>query len=205
MTMRKLALIAVFLSLPMLAAAQAAPQPCSAVHPDQKKMQRPSPPGCADFQFTSDKRVVIQYGRPKLNDPQSGKPRTIYGDLVPWGEPWRAGANEATSLVTNANLTIGDTRIPAGSYTLYVQPEKTGDWKLIVNKTTGQWGIPYPGAASDLARIDMQTSKLPSTVQQLTMSFAKESGNAATLNIDWENTRASVRLADTTTGAPVAK
>lgn len=200
--MRKLALIASFVLISLLASAQAAPQPCSAIHPGEKEMQRPSPPGCADFQFASGKRVVIQYGRPKINDPETGKPRTIYGGLVPWGEPWRAGANEATSLVTDTDLTIGETKLPAGSYTLYIQPEQNAPWKLIISKKTGQWGIPYPGAQFDFARIDMQTSKLPEVVPQFTISFAKKSAHVADLNFDWENTRASVPVTDTTTGVP---
>lgn len=201
--MRKLLWSIFFLALSLVAAAQTVPTRCSAVKPDAKKMSRPSPPGCADFQFTGGKLVVVQYGRPKVDDPQTGKPRVIYGSLVPWGEPWRAGANEATSLVTDTDLTIGGTRVPAGSYTLYIQPEQNGPWKLIVNKTTGQWGIPYPGAASDFARIDMQTSELPTAVPQFTISFDKKSGNSATLNFDWANTRASVEITNTSTGMPV--
>src|SRR6185312_8198417 len=196
MIMRKLLLFAVLI-LSIAATAQTAPTPCSSVKPDAKKMSRPSPPACTEFQFTGGKRVVIQYSQPKINDPETGKPRKIFGGLEPWGEPWRAGANEATSLVTDTDLTIGDAKVPAGSYTLYIQPEQSGPWKLIVNKTTGQWGIPYPGEASDLVRIDMQMSKPPETVQRLTMSFEKKSGNSAVLNVEWENTRASVPVSDT--------
>ena len=201
--MRKFLFLFSVLVLSLAAVAQTAPTPCSAVKPDAAKMKKPSPPACTDFEFTGGKRVVIQYSQPQINDPQTGKARKIYGGLVPWGEPWRAGANEATSLVTDTDLTIGGTKIPAGAYTLYIQPEQNGPWKLIVNKTTGQWGIPYPGAASDLARIDMHTSQLPNTVERLTMSFEKKSGNAAVLNVDWEKTRASVTVTNTTTGMPV--
>ncbi|MGH9521813.1 MAG: DUF2911 domain-containing protein [Terriglobales bacterium] len=195
--MRKLLLLLSILMFTIAAAAQSAPTPCSAIKPDAAKMKKPSPPACTDIQFTGGKRVVIQYSQPKINDPQTGKVRKVYGGLVPWGEPWRAGANEATSLVTDTDLTIGGTKVPAGSYTLYIQAEENGPWKLIVNKTTGQWGIPYPGEASDLARIDMKTSQLPKTVERLTMSLEKKSGNAAVLNVDWENTRASVPVSAT--------
>jgi hypothetical protein len=202
--MRKLLLFAVLI-LATAAMAQTSPKPCSSIKPDAAKMKKPSPPACTDFQFAGGKSVVIQYSQPKVKDPQTGQPRTIYGGLVPWGEPWRAGANEATSLVTDTDLTIGDTKVPAGSYTLYIQPEQNGPWKLIVNKTTGQWGIPYPGEASDLARIDMQTSELPTAVPQFTISFAKGSGDSATLNFDWATTRASVPITNTATGMAVQK
>ena len=205
--MRKLIVAVFFLMVCAFAAAQTAPQPCSAIKPDPAKMQKPSPPGCADIQFSDGKRAVIQYSRPRIRDPKTGQPRTIWGGLNPWGEVWRAGANEATSLVTDTDLTIGDTKIPAGSYTLFILPEKEQQnrpWKLIVSKKTGEWGIPYPGEQFDFARIDMQVSQLPDTVQEFTISFDKKSGNAASLNFDWEKTRATVKVSDTTTGVPVA-
>jgi len=158
------------------------------------QQQRPSPAGTADFTFSDGKKIAIAYSRPKINDPKSGEKRVIYGQLVPWGEPWRAGANEATSFTTDTDVDIAGTKVPAGKYTLYVQPEQSGAWKLIISKKTGQWGIPYPGAADDLARIDMKTSKTPSTVEQFTIGFNPAKGNATTLNLDWENTRASVAI-----------
>jgi hypothetical protein len=177
--MRKLTLIATTLLCALAAVAQG---------------PRPSPPGTADFTFADGKKITIAYSRPKINDPNSGQARVIYGQLVPWGQPWRAGANEATSFKTDSNLTIGGTAVPAGSYTLYVQPEQSGAWKLIISKATGQWGIPYPGADKDFARIDMKTSKLPSTVQQFTIGFDKGTGTSTSLNLDWENTRASIAI-----------
>ena len=105
---------------------------------------------------------------------------------------WRAGANEATSLVTQANLQVGGTTVPAGSYTLFILPQESGGWKLIISKKTGEWGIPYPGEASDLARVDMKTSKTPAPVEEFTISFDERGGNAGVMKFDWENTSASV-------------
>jgi hypothetical protein len=190
--MRKLSLVLIALLLAVSAAAQSAPQACSSMKPDEKKAQRPSPPGCTDAKFSDGKMLVITYSRPKVNDPKTQQPRVVWGQLVPWGEPWRMGANEATTFVTDTNLNVGGTSVPAGSYTLYLQPEQSGAWKLIINKTTGQWGIPYPGAASDFARIDVKTSKTPSTVQQFTIKLDPPKGNSTKLNLDWENTRATV-------------
>ena len=162
----------------------------------QDKSKRPSPPGTATFKFDDGKTITINYSRPKINDPKSGQPRKIYGGLVPYGEPWRTGANEATSFVTQANLTIGGTAVPAGSYTLYILPAESGPWKLIISKKTGQWGIPYPGEGSDLARINMQTTKTPSTVQEFTISFDKRDPSAGVMKFDWENTSASVDFSE---------
>jgi hypothetical protein len=158
----------------------------------QDKSKRPSPPGTATFAFADGKTITVNYSRPKIRDPRSGQPRKIYGGLVPYGEVWRAGANEATSFVTQANLTVGSTPVPAGSYTLYILPAENGPWKLIISKKTGQWGIPYPGEQYDLVRINMKTGKTPSTVQDFTISFDKRGPNAGVMKFDWESTSASV-------------
>ena len=83
--MRKLFLISAVLLLALSTAAQTAPQPCSAVKPDEKKAQRPSPPGCTDLKFADGKMIVVQYSRPGINDPKTKQPRVVWGQLVPWG------------------------------------------------------------------------------------------------------------------------
>jgi hypothetical protein len=156
----------------------------------QDKSKRPSPPGTATFTLSDGKTITINYSRPKMND------RKIYGGLVPYGEVWRAGANEATSFVAQSNLLVGGAAVPAGSYTLFILPQQAGPWKLIVSKKTGEWGIPYPGEQSDLARVDMKTTKTPSPVQDFTISFDKRGANAGVIKFDWENTSASVDFSE---------
>src|SRR5437763_15819365 len=85
----------------------------------QDKSKRPSPPGTAAVTFADGKKVTIEYSRP------SAKGREIYGGLVPYDQVWRTGANEATSLKTDADLVIGGTTIPCGSYTLFTLPSKS--------------------------------------------------------------------------------
>jgi hypothetical protein len=170
-------------------------QPCSAVKFDPKKLRRPSPPGCVDMKFSDGSMIVIQYGRPRLRNADNGGPREVIGLVVPYGQVWRAGANEATSFVTDTNLTIGNASVPAGAYTLYVLPERREPWKLILNKTTGQLGLPYPGESSDLARIDMDSGLQRKTVDQFTIAFESQSDNAATLSLEWEGWRAAVKVA----------
>jgi hypothetical protein len=152
----------------------------------QDKSKRPSPPAQAKWDLGGGKSVTIDYGSPRT------KGRKIYGELVPFGQVWRTGANEATSLVTPVDLTIGSTTVAAGSYTIFTVPSKD-KWTLIISKKTGEWGTDYPGQANDLARIDMKVSALPSPVENFTISFEK-AGNDANLNIDWETTRASVAV-----------
>ena len=185
--MRKLSLIPVLLLAAVSALAQA-PKPCSEIKPDAKKMQRPSPPACTDTKFADGKAITIEYSQP------GAKGRVVWGTLVPWGDVWRMGANEATSFTTDSDLMVGGTKVPAGSYSLDLLPQQNGPWKLVINKTTGQWGIPYPGEASDLARIDMKTSSIPNNVELFTMKLAPAKGNSTTLTLQWEKTQASIDI-----------
>lgn len=152
----------------------------------QDKSKRPSPPAQATWDLGGGKSVTIDYSSPRA------KGRKIYGQLVPFGQVWRTGANEATALVTPVDLNIGGTTVPAGSYTIFTIPNKD-KWTLIISKKTGEWGTDYPGPSNDLARVDMKVSALPSPVENFTIAFEK-AGSGANLNIDWETTRASVML-----------
>lgn len=147
---------------------------------------KPSPAASASCDLGAGKTVKTDYSSPRM------KGRKIYGGLVPFGEVWRTGANEATTFVTSSEVTVGGKAVPAGNYTIFTVPgpEK---WTLIINKKTGEWGIPYKYESDELARVDMKVSKLPSPVENFAISYEK-SGNACTMRIDWEMTRASVDI-----------
>jgi hypothetical protein len=147
-----------------------------------------SPPGTATFTFADGKTVTIAYSRP------STRGRKIFGGLVPYGQIWRTGANAATSLKTDVNLTIGGASVPAGSYTLYSIPDEKG-WKLIINKQTGQWGTDYD-EKQDLARVDMKVAKNATSTEQFTITLDKTGAAAATLKLDWADTTASVAVVE---------
>src|SRR5580658_1660066 len=152
----------------------------------QDKASRPSPPASADCTMPNGGTIHVDYSVPSM------KGRKIFGQLVPYGEVWRAGANEATTFVINKDMTVGGKAVPAGSYTLFTIPDKD-KWTLIISKKTGEWGVPYPGEKDDLLRVDMKTSQLPSPLENFTIPFDK-TGNTCTLNMDWETTRASVEI-----------
>jgi len=94
--------------------------------------------------------------------------------------------------VTSSDIVVGGTNVPAGSYTIFTVPN-ADKWSLVISKGTGEWGTQYPGQDKDLARVDMKVSKLPSPVENFTISYEK-SGNGCTMNIDWETTRASLDI-----------
>src|SRR5277367_5900458 len=82
----------------------------------QDKNSRPSPPAKAECKLAGGKTITIDYSSPRV------KGRKIFGELVPYGKIWRAGANEATTFVTDTNLSVGGTSVPAGSYTIFTVP-----------------------------------------------------------------------------------
>ena len=146
-----------------------------------------SPPANAECKFSDGKTVKVDYSSPRMRG------RKIYGGLVPFGEVWRTGANEATTFVADTNISAGGKEIPAGSYTIFTVPN-ADKWVLIINKTTGEWGIPYKYESAELARVDMKVGKLDAPVENFTISFENK-GSSCTMNLDWENTRASVDIA----------
>lgn len=138
----------------------------------------PSPSETATASLNG-KSVTVKYGAPSMRG------RKIMGELVPYDKVWRTGANESTSFVTDTNLKIGGAPVPAGTYTLYTLPS-SGQWLLIVNKQTGQWGTNYD-QSQDLARIPMKSAKLPSPQERMSISFENTHGNSSELHIKWEN------------------
>src|SRR5947208_280326 len=172
--MRKQLVIGIFALMFMLVAVAGA---------QQDKSKRPSPPGTAEVTLKG-KKVRIDYSRPFM------KGRKIMGELVPYGKVWRTGANEATTLTTEANVNIGGTYVPAGTYTLFTLPSD-GTWKLIINRQTGQSGLDYD-EKQDLARVDMNKSQTKEPVEQFTISLDTKGDNTADLVLEWENTRLTV-------------
>jgi len=156
----------------------------------QDKSKRPSPPANAQCSFPDGKTITTDYSSPRL------KGRKMIGEHDPYGKPWRAGANEATTFVTTTDLIVDGKTVPAGNYTLFAIPNPD-KWTLIISKKTGEWGIPYPGEQYDFGRYDMKVSTLPSKVEDFTIAY-DQSGNTCTLRMDWDMTRASVTLTEKT-------
>src|SRR5213594_4782547 len=150
------------------------------------KASKPSPAAKASCALADGKTITVDYSSPRA------KGRKIFGGLVPYGEVWRAGANEATTFVTTADLMVGGAHVPTGSYTIFAIPNPD-KWTLIISKKTGEWGTDYPGPENDLARVDMKASKLPSLVENFTIAFDK-TANGYTMRMVWETTRASVDI-----------
>ena len=154
----------------------------AAAQMSKDKSQRPSPPAQAQCSFSDGKTITVDYSSPRA------KGRTIFGGLVPYGEVWRTGANEATSFVATTNVKAGNLAVPAGNYTIFTVPNQD-KWTLIINKKTGEWGIPYKYESDELGRVDMKVSQT-SPVDNFTISF-DQSGSTCSMTISWEKTKAT--------------
>ena len=142
-----------------------------------------SPPAQTSVNIAG-KMIRIDYSAPSMRG------RKIFGGLEPYGRVWRAGANAATALHTDATLDIEGLTVPKGDYTLFVflDPKQ---WQLIVSKATGEWGLDYD-KRQDFGRVPMQMSKPSKPIETYKMTLSSLGGNKGKLQLAWENTIASV-------------
>ena len=154
----------------------------------------PKSPPATESAAIGGKTITITYGSPRAR----GREGQIFtkGGLIshdPHYPVWRAGANAATTLETDADLMIGDLSVPAGTYTLFVDISDPAQWVLIVSKKTGEWGLAYD-ATQDLGHTKMTMSTPPSPVEDLKYTLTDNGGGKGTLTLAWENVSASVHV-----------
>lgn len=157
-------------------------------HAQKRTPDKLSPAASASCAFQDGKTINTSYSSPRLRG------RKMVGGINPYGKPWRAGAQEATTFETTANLEVDGKAVPAGNYTIFVLPNPD-QWTLIISKKTGEWGIPYPGEQYELGRYNMKLTTLPSSVEDFTISYIPQ-GTTCTLQMDWATTRASIALVE---------
>jgi hypothetical protein len=136
------------------------------------------------------KSITIHYSAPSVRG------RKIFGpdgllSQDPTYPAWRAGANDATSLHTDADLEIGTLKILRGDYSLYCWVKDPENWDLIVNRQTGQSGLDY-NASRDLGRVKMTMSKPAASVEKLKYTLTDQGGGKVKLQLEWERHVASV-------------
>ncbi len=158
---------------------------------------RVSPMAASQVMLDGGAYVRVIYGQPHRQDPRSEtpKPRVIFGEVVPFGQLWRLGANEATMLVSTGALEVAGKTLPAGVYSLYAIPERD-KWTLIINKSVGQWGTQYD-EAQDVVRIDVPAAPSPEVYEAFTISFDKPSETdkaSSNMNLMWEQTKVVVPI-----------
>lgn len=133
--------------------------------------------------------VKVCYSRPR----KLGRP--IMGRLVPYGEPWRLGANEATALHLSFPATVAGVEVEPGSYSLYAVPGETS-WRIVVNADARRWGIPIDEEVRqrDIGAGTVSVERLEDTVERLTIRLRRVGPERATMRIEWERTGVSVPI-----------
>jgi len=167
---------------PSLTPAIAAPQT------QEPKLEFPQASPAASFkQRVGLTDVEVEYSRPGV------KGRKIFGGLVPYGEVWRTGANSATKITFSTDVKLEGSAVPAGSYALFTIPGE-GEWTVILNKVTGQWGAYAYDQKNDLVRVKAKAAALPESVETMTLSVDDVRGGTAKLAMTWDKTRVSVGI-----------
>lgn len=121
----------------------------------------------------------VLYSRPQTRD------REIFGKLVPYGEVWRTGANEATEITLYQDMTVSGKKIGKGTYTLFTIPREN-EWTIILNNSTNIWGAYDYQVEKDVARITVPVKKAKTPIEALSMSFDPIE-NGAKLYIGWDD------------------
>jgi len=133
--------------------------------------------------------MKVCYSRPSAHG------RKVMGALVPFDQPWRLGANEATSISLPVAAEIAGVRVQPGTYTLYVIPG-AAKWQVVVNRGVERWGVPIDAAvrAQDLGTGSVTAESLGAPVETLTLKFAPGAANATELVVEWETTRVRIPI-----------
>jgi len=131
---------------------------------------------------------AVDYGRPLARG------RVLLGNILPFDEVWRTGANAATQFTTSAPITLAGMRMPAGTYTLWTVPRKDGHAELIVNKQIGQWGTDYE-EKFNLGKERLLVDTATSPVEEFTISIVPAGAQKGTLVIEWGTFRWSAPIA----------
>ncbi|MBO3698857.1 DUF2911 domain-containing protein [Roseivirga sp. E12] len=142
-----------------------------------------SPESTAQY-TSSDVNIRVTYSRP------SKKGRDIFGELVPYGQWWRTGANEPTVIEVSRDIIFeGDQRLPAGKYSLVTIPDASS-WKVIFNSRIPDWGTDYY-PESNVVNVSASVELLPDVVELFTIDFTEDNGRPA-LILAWDHTKVTV-------------
>jgi hypothetical protein len=144
---------------------------------------RPSPLGEVRFSLGSQEALLC-YGRP------SAKGRTVMGALVPYGEPWRLGANEATTLYLPFAAHVGGPEVQPGTYSLYVVPGQT-EWEFFINRQAQRWGIPINAevTGANVGSFKAPVGATAAPVEQLTFRWEGTDDSTGQMVMEWASTQ----------------
>lgn len=158
-------------------------------HAQSPDLPRPSPTASVT-QRVGLTDVTVEYSSPGV------KGRTIWGELVPYDELWRLGANAATKITFSKDVKVGGQAVPAGSYSLFAVPTKA-DWTWVLSKQVGLGGTQGYDKAQDQARVPGKTAQIPKR-ERMSFVFADTTDDATSLDLEWDTLRVTLPItADT--------
>jgi tetratricopeptide (TPR) repeat protein len=130
--------------------------------------------------------ISIDYHRPLV------KGRKIWGELVPYNEVWRAGANENTTISFSDNVKINGMDLPAGKYGLHMIPTEN-EWTIIFSKDNAAWGSFFYNADHDALRIKVKP-QTADFAEALAYSFTDPTANSVEVNLHWQKLNVSFKV-----------
>lgn len=150
----------------------------------QYNLPAASPRQTVEQQFSVSK-ISVDYGRP------AAKGRKLFGELVPFGQVWRAGANEATRITFGQDVLFGGQKVKKGTYALYIVPQEK-EWKLILNKGINNWGAYTYDAKDDVAAASVPVKNVAEKTERFTISFEDLADDKTSVVFKWDSTKAEV-------------
>ncbi|MDO5510078.1 MAG: DUF2911 domain-containing protein [Weeksellaceae bacterium] len=151
----------------------------------QVKAPQPSP-AASITQTIGLGEITVEYSRP------SARERKVFGNLVPYDQIWRTGANAATVISFSKEMNFGGETVPAGKYALYSVPSKNA-WEILLYSETGNWGVPQNLDESKVVvRCKVQPQNLSPAVETFKIGFDQLRNESANLELSWENTLISI-------------
>ncbi len=154
---------------------------------DVDPVRRKSPIAIAKINHdASNTYIKIVYGQPYKRN------REIFGNLEPYGEVWRTGANEATELTTTKDILFAGEEVKAGTYSLFSIPRQDEDWTIILNSKLGQWGAFEYESEYDVLRVDVPARKVESVQEAFTIQFDETRGDSTNILMRWDQTEVKI-------------
>ena len=132
--------------------------------------------------------IKVKYSRPGV------KGRTVWGDLVPYNEVWRAGANKATMFSTSSDILINGEMLPQGEYSIFIIPMKDGEWTIIWNTETELWGAGDYKEENDQLRVNVPAESIKGVSERLEYRFIQVDMKTGVLAMDWAGKRVQVSI-----------
>ena len=133
------------------------------------------------------KKISLAYQRPNING------RVVFGELVPYGEVWRTGANNIPAITFEEEVSIEGNKVPAGTYGLFTIPNQS-NWTIILSKNVQQWGAYQYKQEEDLLRFNVKPQATSQKVETFTINFTDVTPNSANVTLAWENTQVAFNI-----------